>query len=666
MILDQLVLHDFGVYRGRQVFDLTPEAADRPVILIGAQNGAGKTTFLEGLQLALYGRLSQYGLRGAGGYEAYLQGAIHRRASPQEGARVEVSFRRTVAGSERRYSARRSWTLQKSGVKEHFEVLVDDQFDRVLTQHWSEFVEEMLPPRIAPLFFFDGEKIEQFADLKRSAEIVGVAIKALLGLDIVERLELDLDVLERRKLAEQARHDVRAELAAAEAEVDAASERQRVQYETLASVRTRRDRSASAVAKSRADLRRQGGDLFSSRQVLADQKSRLETELEAARKEMRSWAGDVAPLLLVRDLAVEVAAQARAEADAESMTIILRHLEARDPGVLACLRDAGGSDDILTRAEAHLGAERASLAARSAGDAWIGLSPMARLGLETLIEASLAESLAERDRLLAQLDTLEAQKDDLDRRLAAVPAPETIEPLVAALEKDEADLLECEAELLVATRAHETAERDVAAARARYQSRLNQQVRLGLAREDADRLVRHSAKARATLKAFKQEVVSHHVHRLERFILEALRELLRKSDLVTDVRIDPSTFAIELRDGGWGVLSPDQLSAGERQLLAVALLWALAKASGQAAPTVIDTPLGRLDSQHRSRLVERYFPFAGDQVILLSTDEEIDGPLHERLQPVLSRAFTIRYDAAAGGSVVEPGYAFATTAMEAA
>ncbi|RYE83122.1 MAG: hypothetical protein EOP19_14605 [Hyphomicrobiales bacterium] len=237
---------------------------------------------------------------------------------------------------------------------------------------------------------------------------------------------------------------------------------------------------------------------------------------------------------------------------------------------------------------------------------------------------------------------------------------------MAALEQDEADLIECEAELLVAVRAHETAEREVAAARARYQSRLNQQVRLGLAQEDANRIVRHSAKARATLKAFKQEVVSHHVHRLERFILEALGELMRKSDLITDVRIDPKSFAIELRDGGWGVLSPDQLSAGERQLLAVALLWALAKASGQAAPTVIDTPLGRLDSQHRSRLVDRYFPFAGDQVILLSTDEEIDGPLYERLKPFLSRTFTIRYDAAAGGSVVEPGYAFANAAIEAA
>lgn len=218
----------------------------------------------------------------------------------------------------------------------------------------------------------------------------------------------------------------------------------------------------------------------------------------------------------------------------------------------------------------------------------------------------------------------------------------------------------------MASRDFETAERDLASARARYQTQLDQQVRASLAREDSDRLVHHSARARATLTAFKQEVVSYHVHRLERFILGGLSALLRKSDLVTNVSIDPKTFAIELRDAEWAVLAPEQLSAGERQLLAVALLWALAKASGQAAPTVIDTPLGRLDSQHRSRLIERYFPFAGNQVILLSTDEEIDAALYTRLAPSISRSFTISYDPELGGSVVSEGYAFAPTEMEAA
>jgi DNA sulfur modification protein DndD len=65
-----------------------------------------------------------------------------------------------------------------------------------------------------------------------------------------------------------------------------------------------------------------------------------------------------------------------------------------------------------------------------------------------------------------------------------------------------------------------------------------------------------------------------------------------------------------------------------------------------------------LDSRHRDRLVDRYFPYAGDQVILLSTDEEVDERLYAKLEDRLSRSFTITHDSNLGGSRVTPGYGF--------
>jgi DNA sulfur modification protein DndD len=143
---------------------------------------------------------------------------------------------------------------------------------------------------------------------------------------------------------------------------------------------------------------------------------------------------------------------------------------------------------------------------------------------------------------------------------------------------------------------------------------------------------------------------------MEVLMLDAFRTLLRKSDLIHGLTIDPETFVVTLTGRNNQILPFDRLSAGERQLLATALLWGLARASGRPVPTVIDTPLGRLDSSHRRHLVERYFPMASHQVLLLSTDEEIVGASHRSLAPFVARHYLLAHDEALGHTHIEPGY----------
>jgi DNA sulfur modification protein DndD len=98
------------------------------------------------------------------------------------------------------------------------------------------------------------------------------------------------------------------------------------------------------------------------------------------------------------------------------------------------------------------------------------------------------------------------------------------------------------------------------------------------------------------------------------------------------------------------------LSAGEKQVYAIAMLWALARTSGRALPMIIDTPLARLDSEHRAAIVERYLPAASHQVIVLSTDTEVDRTLLEKLMPAVSHTFRLEYDSKLGSTAAVPGY----------
>jgi DNA sulfur modification protein DndD len=93
-------------------------------------------------------------------------------------------------------------------------------------------------------------------------------------------------------------------------------------------------------------------------------------------------------------------------------------------------------------------------------------------------------------------------------------------------------------------------------------------------------------------------------------------------------------------------------------LLAISILWGLSRASGRPLPAIIDTPLSRLDSKHRNNLVNNYFHQASHQVILLSTDEEINDKYYNKLKSAIGREYHITYSKAKKSAVINEGYFF--------
>jgi DNA sulfur modification protein DndD len=134
------------------------------------------------------------------------------------------------------------------------------------------------------------------------------------------------------------------------------------------------------------------------------------------------------------------------------------------------------------------------------------------------------------------------------------------------------------------------------------------------------------------------------IHQLNLNFSESFNRLTRKQKLINNIEIDPDTFAVTLFDKANNPIPKVTLSSGEKQLYAIAMLWSLAKTSGRPLPVIIDTPLGRLDSDHRNNLITNYFPMASHQVILLSTDTEIDQQLYKKLSSHVSHCFKLDYN----------------------
>ena len=197
MILDKLSLHNFAIYKGEQEFDLNPLSKKKPIILIGAMNGSGKTTFLQSIDFLLYGKNSNTFKSQNLSYEGYLEKNIHKDHK-NEGASISLNFRKQTRGKEENFKVVRMWKKSGDKIKENFYVYVNDILDEIITKDWDNFIEQILPAKVAQLFFFDGEKIEQLADLDQSKEVLRKAIDSLLGLEIVTRLNLDLNEFSRK------------------------------------------------------------------------------------------------------------------------------------------------------------------------------------------------------------------------------------------------------------------------------------------------------------------------------------------------------------------------------------------------------------------------------------------------------------------------------------
>lgn len=657
MTLDKLVVENFGIYLNRHVVPLTPPSKKKPIILVGGMNGAGKTTLLDALQLALHGKRARCSNRGSGSYEDFLRASVNRYADPAGGACVEVHFHHVSEGHEQSYRVCRSWHSNGNGMKEMVDVFVDGTRDTAVSDAWAEYAEEFIPSRLAHLFFFDGEKIEALADLENAAELLRSGIHSLLGLDIVDRLHADLDVVASRQ-NKQLKVDENAAAALNQAQEDVGRllSRREGLVQDLGSVQSQLEQLAYRHQRLAERLQSEGGDLFKQKDLLAAAKTRLKAEVEAFDAILREEASGAAPLLVVDSLLGSMREQSRVERVAASAYLLGGVLKERDTLVLKSMREAGAKAPLVKMISGLLEQDRNARIAAADTPRYLCLSEEAEALLQELCSSGLPALQLRAGRHLARRKELIEELAVIERKLSMVPEEEAIAPLEnehrelaekrAALGREQARLQE-ERRLL---------ENDLSRKQSVLMRLQDHATRVELEQEDLTRVREHSRRTQEALKTFREKVVERHIAAIQDYVLESFRYLLRKKSLVSSIKIDSRTFAVELRAGDGQLMKPDRLSAGERQLLAVSLLWGLARASRRPLPAIIDAPLGRLDSSHRRHLVERYFPHASHQVLLLSTDEEIRGEYLDAIRPSVGHSYLLEYDEAERTTTVKRGY----------
>lgn len=659
MILKSLYLQDFGVFQGsfdENYVDLEPRTKynkKRPIILFGGLNGAGKTTTLTAVRLALYGKQSLGRAVSVQAYHDFLLDAIHKPKGSvlkPNTAGVKLDFNFGRQGEVIDYTVKRVWTVRGNSVFESVEIYQNGEYLQNLTdQQKQSFLNELIPIGVADLFFFDGEKIAELADDSDNTALAD-AINRLLGLDIIDRLKADLGVYLRDQKRDQLPSDIKKEIETLEAEYQslyAAYQAKLSDIDTLKIETTELEAKKERLTENVNEL---GGAWASNRQEAEQKESELRARRNELQNQIRSLIADAAPLALAKTQLTLLLDQLTKEQQTKRQMVVQvelrKQLNKVKQSLIATLGKAN-QDAIDASIEA-------SMPATPNTDVAIvhDISDTEFNRLQHLINDVVPKQQTRVKELSSELETVEEELESIGLNISRAPDERRIATFVSELSDIENTLGQRQVQVKQET---EVARNTLREAMDKLR-KLRDKEKEFTSTSNLNQAVTLADRTRGLLEGFAIKTREQRIQQLEQEFIKSFAKLARKDDLMITAKIDPDTFNVSLVDGKGNIIDKKKLSAGEKQIYAIAMLEALGRTSGRNLPIIIDTPLGRLDSRHRENLVKNYFPTASHQVLILSTDTEVDEDFYKDLSPEISHAFEVTYDPEAGSSRYYEGY----------
>lgn len=653
MILKKIELQNYGIYKGNHVIDF-PDCTDhQAVTLIGGLNGRGKTTLLEAIFLVLYGNRALRFLQDERiSYSEYLRSHVNKSAQDQQ-----TSITLTILQDEKNSETiiiRRYWSIGKGKITDNLVAHKNMAIDQYLSENWDYYVEEILPLNISRFFFFDNEKISQIAD-DDSYESVKDSIKSLLGLTTIDQLIVDMKKLIKR-ISNSKQTSIQSEVYQKVIDTQQEIDQCEIEINHSITIMGRLNREVGLARKQLADLEndfwRHGGNLGLNRKEIELEKNRL-SELLAKKKEevMEMLTQSMTPLLFCKPLLERTYNQVQQDERARSAnysTTIIEQLKKILPASVNEKHTQQIILDFLLKAQSEL------LKSYSGGNL-AELSPVTQSIFSTVVGRSTLQ-LNDISKLIASIQALDNQINQMEIHISLEVDSNDVKTIWKEIRRLTQEVSKLDMQIKV----EEEKQQMLLRRQEMLENRRKAALKIGKFEEqgqdEAMRMMKYASMTTEIMEIFKVRIQNKRIKELEEQIFDCFSFIAQKDSMIQRIEINSETLDIRLVDYRGGELLKSQLSAGEKQLFAVSILWGLAKCSGYQMPVIVDTPLGRLDSSHRTNFVKRYLPHASRQVIVLSTDEEINGHYYDLIKPHINGLFLLDYDEQDKSTSIRPGY----------
>jgi DNA sulfur modification protein DndD len=672
MFLHRLQLHNWKLYGGTHKLEFPEPDGRKTTVLIGARNGFGKTSLLEAIMLCLY---DIEGLRliaradGTGdenrrrvGYRTFLESAWHEGAADAGDSLMSVQLDFKDAESGKRVSVRRAWSFNSTGtllpdrpvmIEVDGRRLAPGVKDDAVDFYRNQISKLILPANLAPFFLFDGEQVQKLAH-RDMAEQVRSGIEGFLGVKLLRTLGQDLDSYSAAKRGEFKGVDPKS-LTNLDDTLVAGRARLADLQHSLEQTQKDHKEAEQEVDRHRERLMRIGGGTGQSLARLTEERAGLQKSIDDALQQLASILGGEFSIALTGPF-LRQSADKRLDGEqrrAKALTAA-EATRGRLAPFLEAFRTAGPTfDPQLTEDQENVLNARVEAA-------WPSLWEPPDTDCA---DSFRHESLSERDRarvrqrldevarlgegrivdLLHRVQQWRHDKLRVERDLASHASfGDTISDATTGLDKASQRLGALEQERMRLEREIRGLDSELGTI---GKTRAAEAARLAAAMPVMAKL--EMAKAvHALIEPFIGEAVADCVSDIAAHMTEAFKAMAHKS-IVESVEISPACEVSLKTRRGQDVRGLDQ-SAGENQIFAFALISAIARAAQVKFPLIIDTPLARLDKEHRTRVLRHFVDSVGEQVIFLSQDTEIVDGFKTAIGPRVAKTFLIENERPTG------------------
>ncbi len=711
MKINKIKLYNFNSYEGENEFDFVNQDQSKNIVLIGGKNGAGKTSLFTAIKIALYGPLA-FGYVGANShYIAKIKDCINSKAFQKDEVESEVQLTLSlmVERELKNYVVTRRWRFVNQKLEEKYSVEEEGRFlEQQELSYFQNYLQGLIPPDLFEFFLFDGEEVGNIFSTSSYNSYIKNAIYTLCGIDIFEIIrkftcsysskpsgEVDKErysQYEQLKLLAEQLDDKKTSLGKR-------LEEEKRKYEQL----------EVELFDLETAYKNAGGITQEEREKLAREFEEAEKLKTEASIKIKMFVEGLMPFFIVGEYANKITKQfsiqekketyeyfeknimdsALTETIHNNVSIGDEALETLFDEILKYLKPSDETDfkfihDLSKEEISRINIMIDNLKAFDKEEMIEIINQRKHYSERTMeINKILRSAMSDEDanRYVTKENLLLRKKDDCHR-------------MIKDLQEERTSI---EEEFVVVEQQRNKALQEL--------------------KENAQN--KHVYELSSGITSIMDSVLKKKAisirENLGELISNNLRHMYRKNNLITQIEIDENfgfhlyqnavythselaylyrnlgvdNFADEVGNAGIEMLKKrfniisinelqkafnasdseatidlfkkidiSRLSKGERQIFILALYWAIIELSGQDIPFVIDTPYARIDANHRKEISEKFFPNISKQVIILSTDEEIDEEYYEILKPHIAREYLLVNDESQNRTSIEQHYFF--------